>query len=69
MCTINIKLRTVSTTFAKFKTGTLTYEGPTDLTEFTVVKYVMRGYNSTDNKAAMVSICKILRVGHPFFSN
>jgi hypothetical protein len=45
---------------AKLTIGKMVYEGPIDLTEFTVIKYVLTDINITDNKSA--------KVGPLFFS-
>jgi hypothetical protein len=56
VCEIIIRLRAVGLSMAKLVNGNIIYSGPTDLTEFTVVKYKLTDKNVTDDKSYKVKI-------------
>jgi hypothetical protein len=56
VCEIIIRLRTVNGNMAKFVNGDISYSGPTDLSEFTVVKYKLTDKNITNDKSYKVGI-------------
>jgi hypothetical protein len=54
VCEIVIRLRSVGMNLAKLVNGNISYKGPTELNEFTVIKYVLNDRNMTDAKSTKV---------------
>jgi hypothetical protein len=55
VCEVVIKLRRVSKNTANLTAGSIDYRGPTDLTEFSVIKYTVTA-NSKDSRAQVQNL-------------